>query len=101
MADKVAVTATMLIHQEKIDAALNLVRRFQTETANYPGLVVVRALHDPREPTRLMFYTEFESREAAEGYVSWRRARGDFEQLSAMLVEPLQTQSWPTVIEPA
>ena len=101
MADKVAVTATMLIHPDKIDAALNLVRRFQEETARYPGLIVVRALHDAREPTRLMFYTEFENRDAAESYVGWRRARGDFEQLSGMLVAPAQTQSWSTVIEPA
>ena len=101
MANKVAVTASMTILPDRVDDALALVRRFQDDSRTFPGLLVVRALHDPRGPTRLMFYTEFESREAAEGYVSWRRDRGDFASLGALLVEPLQTQSWATVIEPA
>lgn len=101
MATKTAVTAQMTLKPDQIESAMALVRRFQVETMEYPGLLIVRALHSPSEPTRLMFYTEFESEEASAQYLQWRRQRGDFELLADLLAAPPLLQSWPTVIGPA
>ncbi len=101
MTMNVIVTVSLSVRPEKVETLLGMVPAMQKETLTRPGVRSVRALHNPGEPTKLLFLDEFESLTASNAYFKWRQERGDLDRLGALLSEPPRVEVWPSSIAPA
>jgi len=55
---------------------------------NFEGNQQFDILFDHNEPGKIIFYEQWQSREAQQRYWSWRVARGDNEKLQQYLLSP-------------
>ena len=94
----VTVTVSLSVKPDQIKTLHGRVPGMLQEALARPGVRASRALHNPAEPTKLLFIDEFDSVEASDAYFKWRAERGDLDKLGALLTEPPHVAVWPQVI---
>lgn len=94
MSETLVVTLELTLKPEIVEDFCQQIPRTLEETSSFPGFVNIEIRRNSKEPSRVIFIEEWETRAAYEAYVAFRTEQGMMDQMAAMLVEPPQTRFW-------
>ena len=84
----VTVLLELQINEVDVDKTKQLFKETLGDTRAYAGFIDIEVFCNQGEATNLVLVEKWESREAYESYVAWRRETGFFDRLEPMLAAP-------------
>jgi quinol monooxygenase YgiN len=84
-ADQLIMLAELTVKPDRIDEFLDYTVANLQLSRSYPGNVTFEILTNETEPSKVIFYEVWESRQAQQAYMAWRVQAGDLTKLLSFL----------------
>ena len=85
----VHVTTQMKTRADHTDQVLAALREALPHSLQHEGCEAIRLRQDQDDPTNIVSFTQWASRQNYEDYLAWRTETGMTDEIDAMLTEPL------------